>query len=232
MLIELRVDQLAYLIPQGNHALDTLLRCLIQMGLHHAAVLTVIDGAVDHRIREVAHIGISGNGLVNRLIVAQIGQRCLLIDAVDMANRLMQLIRKAHALFREDGKAFPAVLRILPGQRAQNHLRVLNKVAVHGQAVCVFTHMHPIRLNLDSPIPLLQKDDVRNNLGARVGAKGVVRQPECAQQLRTLRDVFAHFRGLLIHCVAGGNKGDHAARAHLVDGLSEEVVVNGKTELT
>ena len=92
--------------------------------------------------------------------------------------------------------------------------------------------MHPIRLNLDSPIPLLQKDDVRNDLGARVGAKGVVRQPECAQQLRTLRDVFAHFRGLLIHCVAGGNKGDHAARAHLVDGLSEEVVVNGKTELT
>ena len=92
--------------------------------------------------------------------------------------------------------------------------------------------MHPIRLNLDSPIPLLQEDDVRNDLGARVGAKGVVRQPECAQQLRTLRDVFAHFRGLLIHCVAGGNKGDHAARAHLVDGLSEEVVVNGKTELT
>ena len=89
MLIELCIDQLAYLIPQGNHALDTLLRCLIQMGLHHAAVLTVIDGAVDHRIREVAHVRFSGNGLVNGFLVAQIGQRRFLIDAVDMANRLM-----------------------------------------------------------------------------------------------------------------------------------------------
>ena len=231
VLIELCVDQLANLIPQGNHALDALLRCLIQVGLHHAAVLAVIDGAVDHSIREVAHIGIGGNGLVDRFIVAQIGQRCFLIGAVNVANRLMQLIRKAHALFREDGKALPAVLRILPGQRAQNHLRVLNKVAVHGKAICVFIHMHPIRLNLDGPIPLFQEDDVRNDLGTRVGAKGVVRQPDRAQQLRTLRDVFAHLRGLLIHRVAGGDKGDHAARTHLVDGLGEEVVVNGKTEL-
>ena len=73
VLIELCVDQLANLIPQGNHALDALLRCLIQVGLHHAAVLAVIDGAVDHSIREVAHIGIGGNGLVDRFIVAQIG---------------------------------------------------------------------------------------------------------------------------------------------------------------
>ena len=231
VLIELRVDQLAYLIPQSNHPLDALLRRLIQMGLYHAAVLTVIDGAVDHRIREVAHVGIGGNGLVNRFIVAQIGQRRLLIGAVDMANRLMQLIRKTHAFFRKNGKALSAVLRILPGQRAQNHLRVLNKVAVHGQAVCIFIHMNPIRLNLDGPIPLLQEDDVRNDLGARVGAKGVVGQPDRAQQLCALRDVFAHLRGLLIHRVAGGDKGDHAARAHLVDGFGEEVVVNGKTEL-
>ena len=202
------------------------------MGFHHAAVFTVIDGAVHHRVREISHIGIGGNRFIYRFIVAQVGQRRFLIGAVDMANRLMQLIREAYVLFREDGKALPTVLRILPGQHAQNHFRVLNKVAVHGQAVRVFIHMNPIRLNLDSPIPLLQEDDVRNDLGTCVGAKGVVRQPECAQQLRTLRDVFAHFRGLLIHCVAGGNKGDHAARAHLVDGLSEEVVVNGKTELT
>ena len=231
MLIELRVDQLAHLIPQGNHPLDALLCRLIQVGLHHAAVLTVIDGAVDHRIREVPHIGISGNGLINRFIVAQIGQRCFLIGAVDMANRLMQLIRKARIFLRKNGKALPAVLRILPGQRAQNHLRVLNKVAVHGQAVCVFTHMDPIRLNLDGPIPLLQEDDVRNDLGTRVGAKGIVGQPDRAQQLRPLRDVFTHLRGLLIHRISGGDKGDHAARAHLVDGLGEEVVVNGKTEL-
>ena len=148
-----------------------------------------------------------------------------------MANRLMQLIREAHAFLRKNGKALPTILRIFLCQRAQNHFRVLNKVAVHGQAVCVFTHMHPIRLNFDGPIPLLQEDDVRNDLGARVGAKGVVGQPDRAQQLRTLRDVFAHLRGLLIHRVAGGDKGDHAARTHLVDGLGEEVVVNGKTEL-
>ena len=231
VLIELRVDQLTHLIPQGNHTLDALLRRLIQVGLYHAAVFTIIDCTVQDRIRKVAHIGIGGNGLVNRFIVAQIGQRRLLIGAVDMANRLMQLIREAHAFFRENGEALPAVLRILPGQRAQNHLRVLNKVAVHGQAVCIFTHMHPIRFNLDGPIPLLQEDDVRNDLGARVGAKGVVGQPDRAQQLCTLCDVSAHLRGLLIHRVAGGDKGNHSARTHLVDGLGEEVVVNGKTEL-
>ena len=231
VLIELRVDQLAHLIPQGNHPLDALLRRLIQVWLHHAAVLAVIDGAVDHRIREVAHVGISGNGFIYRFIVAQIGQRRFLIGAVDMANCLMQLICEAHALFRENGEALPAVLRILLRQRAQNHLRVLNKVAVHGQAICVFTHMHPVRLNLDGSIPLLQEDDVRNDFCARVGAKGVVGQPDRAQQLRTLRDISAHLRGLLIHRVAGGDKGNHAARAHLVDGLGKKVIMNGKTEL-
>ena len=91
--------------------------------------------------------------------------------------------------------------------------------------------MHPIRFDVDGAVPPLQKQDVRDDFRARVGAKGVVRQPDRAQQFGALRDVLAHLRGLLIHRVAGSHKGDYAAGAHLIQRFGEKVVVNGKTEL-
>ena len=143
----------------------------------------------------------------------------------------MQLIGKVCAFCRQDRKALPAVLRVFSGQDAQNHLRVLDEVAVHRKAVRILPDMHPIRFDVDGAVPPLQKQDVRDDFRARVGAKGVVRQPDRAQQFGALCDVLAHLWGLLVHRIAGSHKGDHAAGAHLIQRFGEKVVVNGKTEL-
>ncbi|MPM03599.1 hypothetical protein SDC9_49866 [bioreactor metagenome] len=36
---------------------------------------------------------------------------------------------------------------------------------------------------------------------------------------------------MLIHCISAGDKGDDAARPHLVEGFCKKVIVNGKAEL-
>ena len=43
---------------------------------------------------------------------------------------------------------------------AQNHLRVLDKVAVHLDTVFVSVQMHPIRFEVNQPVSLLQNKDV------------------------------------------------------------------------
>ena len=62
--------------------------------------------------------------------------------------------------------------------------------------------MYPVRFNLDGTVPLLQEDDIRDNIRARIGFEGVIGQTDCAQQLCPLRNVPADFRGLLVHGVA------------------------------
>ena len=91
--------------------------------------------------------------------------------------------------------------------------------------------MHPVRFNVDGPVPFLQKDDVADHIRTGVGLEGVVGQADRAQQLRPLRDVLTDFGRLFVHRIAGGHKGDHAAGSNLVERLGKKVVVNGKTEL-
>ena len=107
---------------------------------------------------------------------------------------------------------------------------MLHKVAVDGKAVLIPPQMYPVRFNLDGTVPLLQEDDIRDNIRARIGFEGVIGKTDCAQQLCPLRDVPADFRGLLVHGVAAGDKGDHTAGAYLIECLGKEIVMNGKTE--
>ena len=90
--------------------------------------------------------------------------------------------------------------------------------------------MHPVRFNVDGSVTLLQEDDVGHHLRTGVGLERIVGQADRSQQLRPLRDVLTDFGRLLIHGIAGGHKGDHAARTHLIERLGKKVVVNGKAE--
>ena len=108
---------------------------------------------------------------------------------------------------------------------------MLQEIAVDGKAVLVLAQMHPIGFDVDRPVALLQEDDVRNHICTGVGLKRIVGQPDGTQQLRTLGDVLADLRGLLVHGVTGGHKGDDTAGTHLVQRLGKKVVMNGKTEL-
>ena len=91
--------------------------------------------------------------------------------------------------------------------------------------------MHPVRFNVDGSVTLLQEDDVGHHLRTGVGLERIVGQTDRTQQLRPLRDVLTDFGRLFVHRIAGGHKGDHAARTHLIQRFGKKVVMDGKTEL-
>ena len=91
--------------------------------------------------------------------------------------------------------------------------------------------MYPVRLDVDGAVPLLQEQDVRHHLRPGVGLESVVGQAHRPQQLRPLRDILPGVGAFGVHRVAAGDKGHHAPRTHLVDGLGKEIVVDGEAQL-
>ena len=91
--------------------------------------------------------------------------------------------------------------------------------------------MYPIRLNGHGAFALLQEDDVGHNICSGIGTESVVGQTDRSQQFSAFSQILAYLRRLLIHGIAGGHKGDHTTRTHLVKRLGKEIVMNRKTEL-
>ena len=91
--------------------------------------------------------------------------------------------------------------------------------------------MHPIRFDLNGSVPLLKKDNIRNDIRAGVGLEGVIGKADRAEEVCALGDILPCGAVLGVHGVAGGNEGHHAARTHLLQRFCKKVVVNGKTEL-
>ena len=224
-------NQLIHAIPQCDHALDALGGGGVQLRFDHAAVFPVIHLAAHHGVRVVFHIGVCGDGRVDLFALAQLWQFRLLIGAANVFHGIMELICKCQPLNGDNGKVLLAVLGAFGGLPAEDHLRVVNKIAVDGKAILVLAKVYPIRFDLNGTVTLLQEDDVGHNFRTGVGFERIVGQTNGTQQLRPLCDISADFGRLLVHRVAGGHKRDHAARTHLVEGFGEEVVVNGKTEL-
>ncbi len=143
----------------------------------------------------------------------------------------MELICKLQPLNGDNGEILLAVLGAFRGLPAEDHLRVVNKIAVDGKAVLILAEMYPIRFNVDGLVTLLEKENVRNDIRTGVGAERIVWQTNGPQQLCPLCDILADFGRLFIHRVAGGHERDHAARTHLIERLGEKVIMDGKTEL-
>ena len=148
-----------------------------------------------------------------------------------MGDRLPELFRKVGAGGGGNGAFLPPVLCAFGGQLAQHHLRVVHKVAVEGEALRGLPQVYPVRLDVDGAVPLLQEQDVRYHLRPGVGLESVVGQAHRPQQLRPLRDILPGVGAFGVHRVAAGDKGHHAARTHLVDGLGKEIVVDGEAQL-
>ena len=49
---------------------------------------------------------------------------------------------------------------IVPDHLPEDHIRVIREVAVDRYAIFCLTQMHPVRLNVDGTVTLLQEDDV------------------------------------------------------------------------
>ena len=186
-------NQLIHAIPQRDHALDTLGGGGVQLRFDHAAVFPVVHLAAHHGVRVVFHIGVCGDGRVDLSAFTQLWQFRLLIGAANVFHGIMELICKCQPLNGDNGEILLAVLGAFGGLPAEDHLRVVNKIAVDGKAILVLTEVYPIRFDLNGVFSALQEDDVRNDFRTGVGAERIVGQTNGTQQLRPLRDVPADF---------------------------------------
>ena len=91
--------------------------------------------------------------------------------------------------------------------------------------------MYPIGFDFNGSVPLLKKDNIRNDIRTGVGAERIVGQADRAEEVRALGDILPCGAVLGVHGVAGGDEGHHAARTHLFQRFCKKVVVDGKTEL-
>ena len=77
-----------------------------------------------------------------------------------------------------------------------------------------------------APVTLAKEDDVGHN-GGPFSLEGVRRQADRAHEIRLVGEVFADGRILLVEGEVRGDERQHAAGLQGVDGLGEEVVVEG-----
>ena len=105
------------------------------------------------------------------------------------------------------------------------------EILVDGKTIFGLAQLHPIRLMVDGAVTLLQEDDVRNDIGACVRLKRIIRQTDGTQQIGTLCHVLAGGAVLAVHGVAAGDKCHNTAGPHLVDGFREEIIVDAEVQL-
>ena len=91
--------------------------------------------------------------------------------------------------------------------------------------------MHPVRLQVRHTAALLQEQNVGSDLRTGSGLEGIVWQPYGSQQIRSLGNVLSYRGIFLVHGALAGNKGHHAAGAHLVQGTGKEIVMDQKRVL-
>ena len=90
--------------------------------------------------------------------------------------------------------------------------------------------MHPIRLNINGMVSLLQENDIRHYIRTGIGTECVIGKSDGSQQFCPLRQILSRVRILGIHRVAAGNKGHDATGTNLIQCLGKEIVVDRKSE--
>ena len=159
IVIHLIVDQFIHDLPKGDQSLDPALHLFVEVYGTHDRVLPEEDLSGYHRIGEVFNIRIRRNRIrhVSEILLRN---RLRGVAAPDMGNRLFQLFGELHSGNREHRAFLLSILGALCRQLPQNHLRVIDKIAVQGQALRGLCEVYPVRLNVDGTVTLLQEDDV------------------------------------------------------------------------
>ena len=142
----------------------------------------------------------------------------------------MQLFSQICIRNRNDRTFFLAVLGTFRCNLAQHHFRVVNKVAVEDNPLRSQPQMHPVRLDINGMVSLLQKNDIRHYICTGIGAECVVGKSDGSQQFCPLRQILSCVRILRIHRIAAGNKGHDATGTNLIQCLGKEIVVDRKPE--
>ena len=229
VIFRLILDQQADTVPNSDQPFDATFSGDGGVDRRHAAVFPVIHLPVHQRKAEIADAGVGGNGEVFFLI-SQLFRLILGDTAVDALDGLGQQLAEILILIGDTGclraKGTADLLHL-----AEDHFRMIDEVLVHFEPVGVGIQMHPTWLIQSEGIPLLEKEDVRGDVGAGSGFEGVVGEPDRPQQIGPLSDIFPHYRAFLVHRALGGHKSDYAAWSHLIQGFGKEVVVDQEVVL-
>ena len=159
IIIQLVIDQLVHDLPQvqkPGHASFFLLR---QLHMAHHRVFPEIYFSSHQCIGIVLHRRVSRDGIHHRRFILQ-GHLRLRDLPMDMGDGLCQLFGKLRTGDRIYRQCLLPVLRALRTDLAKHHFRMVNKIAVNGKPVLRQTQMHPVRLDVDGTVTLLQEDDV------------------------------------------------------------------------
>ena len=230
----LEVDELAGAVPQLNKPLDAGGGCLAHLHRGHHGVFAEVERAVHQGIAEIADAGVCGNGGAGRLLLAGLRRQLqqLPVRHLEMLHGVGKLggeVRAGDGL--AGGVLLVAVHTLVKAHGAQHHLRVVGKVAVDRHPVRRLAQVHPVGVHLRGPVPFLEKEDVRRDLGARVALEGVVGEAHRAQQIGLLRQQLADGGVLLVQGAVGGDERHQPTGAHLVQALGEKVVVDEEVVL-
>ena len=228
--IHLKVDQFLHTITQSHKTFYAGFCGGVEVRAHHTAVFPVIHLPVYNGIGIVLHIGVGRNGGVNSFAFAQLRQLCLLISAMNILHRIMQLVGKLQSLDRVHGVVHTmcSAYRLLS---AQHHFRVVDKIPVDGKPVLRLSGLGPFRHDVQRAVPFLEEDDVRYHLGTGILFERVIGQTDGSQQLGTLGKIAAHGGILGVHRIAAGDKGHHAAGTHLIQCFGKKIVMNTEIQL-
>ena len=228
ILLHLHGDKLLRTVTYADHPLDALFHVLGYVRRLHDAVFTVINLAVHDAVAVILYIWIRWNGCKGKL--PALFQLCRFIACADMADGIPQLLLKRPRPVRQAGRFHSERPRHLR-HPADHHLRVVSKIPVHGDAVCVRGKMYPIRLDIHKPVPFLEKKYVGSHFRPGVLLECRVWKPYRPHKLGPLCKVFPDLRRLLVHCALARHEGDDAAGTHLVQSLCYKVIMNLESEL-
>ena len=157
IVLGLILQQCPHTVPQLDHAADSALRGLGYLHGVHAAVLPVVDLTVHQCIGEVANGRIGFNGMILSL------QFFLPVISGDLAVDILNGLRQ---------QCFQRLLRVrLAGRRGaerpghhlhltQDHIRVVDEITVHLNAVLVGGKMHPFWFYIHHSFPLLEEQNI------------------------------------------------------------------------
>ena len=230
--VHLGVNQPAHGIPQKEQALDAAAACLAGGHRVHLRVFAVVEMFIHLGKTEILHLRVSRERFQG--LVLQPGDGRKQGDSgVDILDGPGKLLRQIRAGDRDAGHVARAAVHAVVHvrrQSAQHHPGLIDKVLVDRQTALCTPHLYPVRLRRCPPLTLLEDYDVRRHVRPGICPERIVGQPYGPQQLTPLGDIPAHSAVLLVQRVVAGDKGNYPARAHLVDGLGEEIIVDREFE--
>ena len=166
------LNQPADTFPQLDHTPDTVFRCNRNLHRVHEAVFTVVHLTVHNRVAEIPNSRVCGDGTIFLLV------RFFLYIGLDLGLKkldgLGKLLRQV-STFAGFAGAVHSESCGFHHHIAQNHFRVLHKVAVHADAIFIGVQLHPILLQIGDVISFLQEQNIAGDFRSGILLECVVR---------------------------------------------------------